>query len=617
MRTRLASISAGIGALALAVTGIVAIGTQAEAYSGTPPWVGNTDDAAHVKGSLVLYDASGAQITSGSSIQALAAYVGTTGDAPRANATKATANLFSPDPANTAVTTWGSIAIQSNYTWSPTPAGVPSFSPASGAFIKLNASGQAIEDLASGLVLYAGADAAYLHTLEIRVQDSGVGVVADGLKYWRTIIEYNPTSAVGAYDGLAPGAWKQIYPVVSGPSTVATTTTTPTATPSGSQVQGTSITFSTTVKPASGTLTGGTVTFFDGATQIGATKTISGTATSGSPASVTSDATTSLSVGTHSITAQFTPSAGDAAAFGGSTSTALSQVITSVPVVADSTTTAIVSTSPAGTATTSDTVTVTVHVADASNSGTKVGSGAVAVKAGSTVLSQGAVSSDGDFAATFVAGQYLALGSNSIIAEYTGNASFNSSTASPTMYTITLGAPSNVVLPAAGAARVGAISTCNPGSWSAAFAYTYEWFQRTNASAAWTTFGGTRSTAVLPATYAGHQVKCVVTAYNPATAVAESPAVTVALGAASRATTKPRILGTPVHGKRLTANRGIWSPTPTKYLYVWKIGSAVVARTATYVPPLKFNGKYLVLVVSAVRTGYLTGTAVSARVLIR
>ena len=57
---------------------------------------------------------------------------------------------------------------------------------------------------------------------------------------------------------------------------------------------------------------------------------------------------------------------------------------------------------------------------------------------------------DGDFAATFVAGQYLALGSNSIIAEYTGNASFNSSSASPTMYTITLGAPSNVVLPAAG-----------------------------------------------------------------------------------------------------------------------------------------------------------------------
>ena len=107
MRTRFASLTAGIGALALAVTGIVALGTQAEAYSGTPPWVGNTDDAAHVKGSLVLYNASGAQITSGSSIQALAAYVGTTGDAPRSGATKATANLFSPDPANTAVTIAG------------------------------------------------------------------------------------------------------------------------------------------------------------------------------------------------------------------------------------------------------------------------------------------------------------------------------------------------------------------------------------------------------------------------------------------------------------------------------------------------------------------------------
>ena len=731
MRTRFASLTAGIGALALAVTGIVALGTQAEAYSGTPPWVGNTDDAAHVKGSLVLYNASGAQITSGSSIQALAAYVGTTGDAPRSGATKATANLFSPDPANTAVTTWGSIAVQSNYTWSPTPAGTPSFAPAAGAFLKLNASGQAIEDLASGLVLYSGADAAYLHTLELRVQDSGVGVVADGGKYWRTVLEYNPTSAVAAYDGLAPGAWRQIYPVVTGPSTVATTTTTPTAAPSGSQVLGTSITFSTTVAPASGTLTGGTVAFFDGATQIGAAKTVAGTATSGSPASVSSDATSGLAVGTHSITARFTPSAGDAAGFSGSTSSAfsqvitampvtstttttptaapsgsqvlgtsitfsttvapasgtltggtvaffdgatqigaaktvagtatsgspasvssdatsglavgthsitarftpsagdaagfsgstspaLSQVITSVPVVADATTTTIASTSPSGTATTGDLVTVTVQVADSTSPSTVVTSGTVAVKVGATTVAQGAVDGSGTFVTTVAAGQYFSLGTNSLTAAYTGNASFaDSSTAVPTTYTVTLGAPVNAVLPAAGAARVGVASTCNPGSWSAAFAYSYEWFERATVSGAWTRIATTRTTALLAAGSAGHQLKCVVTAYNPTTAVAESAPVTVALGAASKATTKPRILGTPVHGKRLTAYRGVWSPAATRYLYVWKIGTLVVARTATYVPPLRFKGRYLVLVVSAVRPGHLTGTAVSARVLVR
>ena len=95
MRTRLATISAGIGALALAVTGIVAVGTQADAYTGSgpggaPSWVAG--DALR-KGAVVLYDAAGNQIAGGTDIQAIASYVGTTGAAPRSGATKATAYL--------------------------------------------------------------------------------------------------------------------------------------------------------------------------------------------------------------------------------------------------------------------------------------------------------------------------------------------------------------------------------------------------------------------------------------------------------------------------------------------------------------------------------------------
>jgi hypothetical protein len=608
---RFTAIAASALSLAIASTALVASGQAASAYTGTPPWVAG--DSASIKGSVLVLDAAGARVTSGSNIKSIGGYLATSA-AARVGASFATATVAAPDPTNAIPSTWATNTLPTtNFDFT---AGVaPSGAPAGAAYVALSLSGANVPARASALTLYAGADAAYLHILELRIQDSGSGIADDGL-YFRTVIEYNPNALGGAdYDGLAPQGWRQLYPVPSGPSTIATATTTPTSNPSGSQVVGTSITFSTTVAPASGSLTGGTVQFLDGVTPIGADKPLSGTATNGSAVTITADPWVSSGVATHQIKAVYTPSN---SAFGSSQSSTLAVIITSTPVVADATSTTIASTVPSGTASTSDSVTVNVHVSDTDNVGTIVAAGSVVLKAGGTAVAQGNVDGSGNFSSSFVAGQYLALGTNNLTAEYTGTAAFaNSVTAGPTVYTVTLAVPGNIVLPSAGAARVGVVSTCNPGSWQAAFAYSYEWFQRANAAGSWALFSTSRSTTALPPGYAGHQVKCKVTAYNPGSASAESPTIVVALGAASRVVTKPKIVGTPLVGRKLTASRGVWSPAATSYLYVWKVGSVIVSRATTFTPSAKYKGKSLVLVISALRAGYLTGTAASGAVRIR
>jgi hypothetical protein len=109
---------------------------------------------------------------------------------------------------------------------------------------------------------------------------------------------------------------------------VATTTTTPTVSPAGaSHPQGTSLTFATKVAAASGSIAGGgTVAFFDGATQLGTAKVVAGPVGT-APVSVSSDAISSLGVGAHAITAMFVPAD---AGFASSTSGVLAQQITGV-----------------------------------------------------------------------------------------------------------------------------------------------------------------------------------------------------------------------------------------------------------------------------------------------
>ena len=744
MRVRVLPTVATVAGLSLSAAALVAVAPFALAYtgggtgtfSGAPSWVQN--DAAR-KGSVLFYDANGAQISGGTDIQKIGAvgaafgYLGVkngdgsvtnlgpgtavTNIGPGAGATKVNANLAAPDPANANISTWATTPIPpTNYRYSPVAAGVPAAVSANPAFLKLNALGQAFQDVATGVVLYTGANAEYKNVLEIRVADT-----VDTAHYWATDIEYNPTSASGSYDGLAAGAWKVIWPSV--PVAVGTTTTTPTVAPSGaSQPFGTSVKFSTTVAAASGSIAGGgTVKFFyDGTHQIGASVAVAGPVGT-SATNVDSDAVTDIPVGSHTITAQFTP--GDAgfssstssglsyavigtptsattptstpdtpvtsgtsvvfhttvaastgsiagggtvqfldgaspigatknvsgpigtppvtvdsdsssisgvsthsitavftpadASFATATSTAYSLVVTAAP--ADVTATTLVAT-PGTTADSGTDVGLTATVADSSNASHPTGS--VTFKDGTTTLGSVAVAAGADAnksAASFTVPKVtLSIGAHHFTAEYVPTGSFAASTSTTLDYQITLAGPSIIGAPSTGAVRVGAIATCNPGTWLNAGAFSFTWSQRASSSASWTKFATARTSGVIPAAYAGHQVKCSVVAFNPAvpagTAAVDSAVGKVALGAASKATKKPRILGTPKVGKRLSANVGAWSPKPTSYLYVWKIGTKVVSRAATWTPSKAYKGKYVTLTVYAKRAGYALGAAVSGRV---
>jgi hypothetical protein len=537
----------------------------------------------------------------------------TTGTKARPNASQANLIFGVPDHNKPNSVTWTAVgATGSNFFPASAPGPVLA-ADVPVASLNVGAGEGSISSIVG--VITNDSTAGYDHVLQVRVKDSGIGVPTSGLNstnfFWSADIESNNTSSALS-DGLAPGSWKVVYPAPSVVTKTDTTVSVITPTPASPITVGTNVGLSATVAVNGDATThpAGSVHYFDGATDLGAATYDSGTGA----ATFTVNAPT---VGSHSYVAKFTPT--DTATYNASQSAALSYTVNSAPAQVDTTTTTIDSTSPAGTASATDTVSVTVKVADTDTPATKVTAGTVTVKKGGTTVGSGTVDANGEFVATFIAGQYLTLGSNDITADYSGATTFKpSSTTSATAYVVTAPtAPVSVSAPTISAPRVGVAATCTPGAWAGAYAYTYQWFQRATASAPWTSVSTAASSGVLPAALAGHQVKCTVTAYNPGTATADSAVATVALGAASKATVRPKILGTPKVGVTLRAYRGVWSPASTTYRYVWKVGSVVVSRAATWKPALRYKGKSATLTVQAVRAGYVTGVAVSAAVRIR
>ncbi len=184
--------------------------------------------------------------------------------------------------------------------------------------------------------------------------------------------------------------------------------------------QGQSVTLTASVAPASGSGTPtGTVTFFDGATQLGTGTLSSGQATY---------STTALAIGSHSITAAF---AGDSN-FSASTSTALSITVVASSQIA-STTTLLAS---ATQLTPGQTLTLSIGVAPQSGSGTPTGS--VTILDGQSQLITMALKAS---SASFTTST-LALGSHALSVAYAGDATYAASTSNS--ITVTVAAPSKV-----------------------------------------------------------------------------------------------------------------------------------------------------------------------------
>ncbi len=211
----------------------------------------------------------------------------------------------------------------------------------------------------------------------------------------------------------------------------------------------------------------------------------------------------------------------------------------------------------------------------------------------------------------------LGLGAHSITAVYTPTSAtdFVTSTSAAVVVTVALGGPTVVrAASLAGAAKVGGVLVCNTGTFAGATTYAYA-FLRNGVAQANPTNAFTRTLLLsdFNTTYS-----CRVTGINPAgSAISTTAGVKVAAGSAAIAVTKPRILfsGSAVVGRVFTAYRGVWSPVATyTYTYTWKRNGVIISRASTYRASALDRGKYLTLTVTAARTGYLTGTAVSAAV---
>lgn len=113
-------------------------------------------------------------------------------------------------------------------------------------------------------------------------------------------------------------------------------------------------------------------------------------------------------------------------------------------------------------------------------------------------------------------------------------------------------------------------------------------------------------------------VKATGTKPNYASGSSVSDGVLVSAGAALAPTSAPSISGTPAVGSNLSAAPGTWAPAATSYSFKWlRNGSPIPAAiSSSYVVAPADAGAQLTVEVTASKTGYTSGTAVSAPVAI-
>ncbi|QBF46704.1 hypothetical protein [Janibacter limosus] len=161
----------------------------------------------------------------------------------------------------------------------------------------------------------------------------------------------------------------------------------------------------------------------------------------------------------------------------------------------------------------------------------------------------------------------------------------------------------------AGTPRVGQLLTASTGSWSPTPSrYTYRW-KRNGANIS----GATQRTYTPTTADAGRKlsVRVEVTRSGYRTASATSASVGIPI----HATTRPYLNGTFRAGQTITVRAGTWTPRPTSYSYQWyRNNVAIAGRTGTtYTLTSKDKGTRIHVHVTARRTGYVTGAAITLR----
>jgi hypothetical protein len=239
-----------------------------------------------------------------------------------------------------------------------------------------------------------------------------------------SVASHSITAVYGGSAAFAASTSSTLTQTITAPASVGTTTTlTSNLNPA---IAGQTVTLTATVAPVSGSgVPSGQVTFKDGSTVIGsASLNASGKAVL---------ATSTLTVGSHAITASY----GGGAGYLASTSSTLTQTVNSAPVQGATSTTVSSNLNPS---VSGQLVTFTAVVKSLGGSG--VPGGSVTFKDGSKVMGSALLDATG--AATFAINT-LTIASHSITAVYSGDATFTASTSAALSQTVNFpaGAPVN------------------------------------------------------------------------------------------------------------------------------------------------------------------------------
>ncbi len=388
MKGKFRSLAVGAAAaVTIAGVSVLAGGGAALAAGGggaTPPWESSISPAPY--GSITFYNAEGQVITGGSiTANGLGAYAVASTAAP-SGYTKATLFIKTPvSGENPGLWSGEQISSSTNFPNSSAPSEIADTAnpvetnPGTDSTVSSYIAAFPNTQTASG----------YVGLYDVRLEATGAGLPALS-SYWDTVISVDTTN----------NTWSVDYPDYT-----QLTTTAVSASPAGPQTApATPITLNATVTPATDAV--GTVSFWDGSTQVGATQTVTGTG--GNTASVS----TTPPTGTTPYQAVFTPAIGSSDI--GSSAT-LNYVV-NVPL--DATTTTLAESGGGGAA---GPVTFTGTVTDITTSANNpVNAGTVSLfdNGSTTAFANGAVSSTGTFSITY---NYTSAGSHSVVATYSGN----------------------------------------------------------------------------------------------------------------------------------------------------------------------------------------------------
>lgn len=403
MRLRLRWAAAGLSALIVTTTGLVAVGSSA--FAVTPPYEPDPTSS----GSISFYDASGGVVTSGSITAHPFVSFAASSKAARTGDFKATLFAYTPKLGTpTGAFPGETMTASTAFPNATAPAPVKNFTvPVASATAADFSLSDYIADFPNT------ATDAYQGLYQLRLKTSGP--VGFDTAYVSTSIMVTGTT------------WTQVYPV---PATPTTTATALAVTPAGPVAAGTSVQLKATVTPTAA----GTVQFLDGVTNLGpAVAVAAGQATF---------TTTGLASGTHSLTAKFTPT--DATAFTGSTSAAMSFVVNA----SATTTTAAIAVTPVSPVVVGTSTTLTATITP----GTAIGS--VQFLDGATNLGSPVAVAGGSAVFTTAA---LTVATHSLTAKFipTNAANFATSTSTASSYTVT-SVPATVTTTALVAAPSGA-----------------------------------------------------------------------------------------------------------------------------------------------------------------